>query len=75
MLLGTVPFKAPSIKDLRHQVVCGKPDYKDGIKLLSGKALNLIKGILEKDPQKRLTIEQILNHDWMTDKKEGKFSR
>jgi serine/threonine protein kinase len=56
MLFGTVPFKASNMQELHKQVVKQKPDYKDGSDSVSAKALNLLQGILEKDPTKRLTI-------------------
>ena len=37
---------------------------EDGI---SEDARSLLTGLLEKDPHKRLTIEQILNHKWLRD--------
>ena len=73
MLFGTVPFKASSMVELHKQVVKSKPDYKDGAEQVSQKALALLKGILDKDPTKRLTIDQILNHEWMVQKTKGKF--
>ena len=33
-------------------------------------ARNLLKGLLEKDPKKRLTVGAILNHEWMQDAKD-----
>jgi hypothetical protein len=54
MLYGTVPFKASNMQELHKQVVKQKPDYKDGNEITS-KALNLLQGILEKDPVKRLS--------------------
>jgi serine/threonine protein kinase len=67
MLYGTVPFKASNMADLHKQVVKVKPDYKENTEeSASLKALSLLTGILEKDPSKRLTILQILEHPWMT---------
>ena len=57
MLYGAVPFKASNMNELHKQVVKCKPTYKDEI---SKPALDLLQGILTKDPKKRLTEEQIL---------------
>jgi serine/threonine protein kinase len=46
-------------------VVRCKPDYKEGADQASPNALKLLKSILEKDPNKRLTPAQILDHPWM----------
>lgn len=75
MLTGTVPFKANHLKDL-HKLIL-KAQYmsiedfnsnniSQGINItVSSEASNLIKGMLEVDPKKRLTSEQILNHPWI----------
>jgi serine/threonine protein kinase len=55
MLYGTVPFKASNIQELHKQVVKCKPDYKDDAESATPLALKLLKGLLERDPQKRLT--------------------
>lgn len=52
MLYGFVPFKASDMRDLHKQVIRCKPDYKDDI---SEAARNLLQGILERDPKKRLS--------------------
>ena len=65
MLYGAVPFKASNMNELHKQVVKCKPTYKDEI---SKSALDLLQGILTKDPRERLTEEQILEHAWMQDR-------
>ena len=35
------------------------------IKDISEEASNLLKGLLELDPNKRLNVDQILNHPWL----------
>ena len=58
MLYETVPFKASNITDLHKQVVKCKPDYivgEDDGSLLQ--AIQLMQGILERDPTKRLTCD------------------
>ena len=62
MLSGTVPFKASNMNDLHKLIIKGNPPV---IKDISAESINLIDGILEVDPKKRLTIDQILNHSWM----------
>lgn len=34
---------------------------------VSEEAIDILKGILERDPRKRLTYKQILDHPWMSD--------
>ena len=64
MLYGAVPFKASNMSELHKQVLRCKPTYADNI---SESARNLLQGILERDPKKRLTANQVLEHPWMAD--------
>jgi len=67
MLFGAVPFKASNMAELHKQVLERQPTYKE--EEISFEALALLKGILEKDPTKRLNSDQILEHPWMLQKK------
>jgi len=62
MLYGTVPFKASNMTELQRQICKGATTFKDEI---SPESINLLQAILEKDPKKRITIDQILRHPWM----------
>jgi serine/threonine protein kinase len=62
MLYGTVPFKASNMTELQRQICKGSTSYKEEI---SAESINLVQGILEKDPKKRLSINEILRHPWM----------
>ena len=62
MLYGTVPFKASNMTELQRQICKANTTYKDEI---STEAINLLQGILEKDPLQRLSITEILRHPWM----------
>ena len=62
MLSGTVPFKGNNLKELHNLIISG--DYKE-VKGISNEAEDLLKNILEVDPNKRFKIEQILNHPWL----------
>ena len=53
MLYGTVPFKANNMSDLQKLIIKARYTLKDDI---SEEARELIGGLLERDPQKRLTI-------------------
>ena len=77
MLSGTLPF---SIKDdidsfvdendfkkkknlaLRQAIIYNEPKK---IEKISDKARDLLHGLLNKDPNKRLTCDEILNHPWL----------
>ena len=78
MLSGTLPFsvkKEDSLLDfdnnnknkkknlaLKQAIMFSEPKK---IEKISSNAKNLLHGLLNKDPNKRLTIEQILNHPWL----------
>ncbi len=53
MLYGSVPFKANNMSELQKLILKAKYSLKDDI---SEEAQSLLKGLLEKDPQQRLTI-------------------
>ena len=64
MLFGTVPFKATNMAELQKQIIkvdCswGQPGE------ISAPALSLLQRILEVDPNKRLTPQQIMSDPWM----------
>jgi serine/threonine protein kinase len=62
MLSGTVPFKANNMTDLHKMIIKGNPAP---LKEVSEEAMNIVNGLLEIDPKKRLTVDQILNHPWI----------
>lgn len=62
MLYGTVPFKANNMSELQKIIMKAKYTLKEDISIESRE---LLKGLLEKDPAKRLTIGAILNHPWL----------
>lgn len=64
MLYGTVPFKAASMEELHSLILRGIYTLKDDI---SQEARDMLRGLLEINPHKRLTIPEILNHAWLKD--------
>ena len=48
--------------ELQYAIVYKEPKYIENI---SDEARDLLKGLLNKDPKKRLTCEEILNHPWL----------
>lgn len=52
--------------ELQKLIMKAKYTLKDDI---SQEARNLLKGLMEKDPNKRMTIAQVLNHKWLEDAK------
>ena len=48
--------------ELQYSIVYKEPKH---IEKISDEARDLLKGLLNKDPKKRLTCDQILNHPWL----------
>ena len=71
MLTGVHPFDLygnASDKEIQHQIVSGKqpPLGKSPLTAhLSDDAIALIKKLLSRDPSKRLTAHELLNHPWV----------
>jgi len=64
MLYGTVPFKAASMEELHSLILRGVYTLKDDV---SQEARDMLRGLLEINPHKRLGYEEILNHPWLAD--------
>jgi serine/threonine protein kinase len=62
MLSGTLPFNKDKEHDLEYAIL--NNNIKE-IKDISEEGNNLLKNILEKDPNKRFTCNQILEHPWL----------
>lgn len=64
MLCGTVPFKAPNMKELHALIKIGEFGFPVEI---SEESKDLIKKMLLLDPAERLSIPEILSHPWVKD--------
>ena len=64
MLSGNIPFNRDKTHDLQSAII--NLPYKK-IDDISESANDLLKNILEKDPLKRFTPDQILEHPWMNE--------
>lgn len=65
-LLGKSPFTGKTYQEILYQnkqsnFNFNKPEYR----ALNAEALNLLKQMLEKDPEKRITSKEILNHPYL----------
>jgi tRNA A-37 threonylcarbamoyl transferase component Bud32 len=61
ILTGTVPFKAKSLNDLHKLILRGKYYMPDHVTI---EARSLITGMLNIIPQNRLTLDEMLRHEW-----------
>ena len=62
MLCGTVPFKAPNMKDLHKVINRGEFSFPCNV---SQEAEDLVRSMLMQSPDDRLCIPEILNHPWV----------
>lgn len=63
MICGYLPFEDPDTSTLYKKILAG--DYKIP-KFVSNEGKDLIRKILNTDPNKRYTLEQIRSHQWLT---------
>ena len=68
MLYGTVPFKANNMRDLHKLIMKGNYTMKEDA---SREARDLLRKMLECDPIRRITIPEILAHEWMQNVEEN----
>ena len=64
MLTGFVPFKGDNDNELHNNIIKGIYPFIDNISL---ECNDLIKNILEVNPDKRFNLNDILNHAWLKD--------
>jgi len=63
MIHGKYPFEGKTIVDLNKEICESDPKYNSD---LDKSLIELLQGILEKDPSKRLTISEIKKNKWVT---------
>ena len=69
MVTGTVPFKGKNVANLHELIKKGDftvPEFEDGT-TVSPDVQRLIRQMIKLDPEKRLTIPQILVSKWLKD--------
>ena len=64
MLYGNVPFKPNQMSDLNQMIMETQIEYKDTV---SEESRDLMMRMLQKNPSKRLTAEEVLDHQWFDD--------
>lgn len=75
MLYGNVPFKANQIGDLSSvEQVNQEIEYKRDTGV-SNEAIDLMKMMLQKAPNKRATAEDVLSHIWFHNDQEGEDTK
>ncbi|KAI3941235.1 hypothetical protein MKX01_029809 [Papaver californicum] len=72
LLCGVPPFWAETEQGVAHAILRGAIDFKrDPWPKVSDSAKSLVKQMLEPDPKKRLTAQQVLEHSWLQNAKKA----
>ncbi|RZC93214.1 hypothetical protein C5167_029191 [Papaver somniferum] len=72
LLCGVPPFWAETEQGVAHAILRGVIDFKrDPWPKVSDSAKSLVKQMLEPDPKKRLTAQQVLEHSWLHNAKKA----
>lgn len=71
MLSGSVPFKANNLNDLQNMIISGSFKEIHGI---SKECNDLLHKLLQINPKKRITIDEALNHPWITGNEDNKLT-
>lgn len=72
MVCGELPFQGKDNKDkfIAENIIKGEFNYPPEVnKKLSKEIKDLIKRILQANPQTRISLNEIYEHPWMQDKK------
>jgi calcium-dependent protein kinase len=65
LLYGKLPFYDNSKSTLKRIIIENQPKYKSSsLKNISNESKNFIQNLLIKDPDKRMTLSQALEHKW-----------
>jgi polo-like kinase 1 len=65
MLFGKPPYETPDVKQTYKRIKNNEYMFPDNIPC-SEAARDLIEGILKLDPSQRYTLDEILEHEWLT---------
>lgn len=66
LLMGYPPFQAENPSELLNLTVSERIDYKEeDWETVSSDALLLVKNMLAKNPEERLSIEEVINFPWV----------
>lgn len=68
ILIGSLPFADKNEKVLMKKIVSQEVEFPKNVKI-SGEVTDLIKKMLNKNPEKRIRIIDIKQHPWFLDKK------
>jgi len=66
LLSGSLPFDDPEDSEVARQTIYDTPDFTEPVwDKVSKKAKNFVERLLVKEPENRMTLEQVLEHPWL----------
>ena len=65
LLCGSPPFYGETSHDIHRMALSEEPDYEGKLHGASPAAVEFVRGLLTKDPDRRITIEDALRHDFL----------
>lgn len=65
MLTGDIPFNGGSYDEISQLILEGK--YSPPDNCTAPGAVDLLRKLLQSDPAKRITLEEVLQHFWITE--------
>lgn len=69
LLSGTLPFDDDDDREIARQTIHDEVDFSYHVwKKIGADVKSMIKRLLEKDKDKRMTLEEVLQHPWITKK-------
>jgi serine/threonine protein kinase len=66
LLTGKAPFDAEETEETQQKIRSDDVVFPAGDEALSAEATELLTGLLQKDPEKRLGLPAVLAHSWIT---------
>jgi len=67
-LFGCLPFEKGSLQEIYKSILFDEPDYNRKVEQpLTAESIDLLKCILDKNPDTRYTINEIKKHPWFND--------
>ena len=72
MLTGNAPFFGKTQNEIYKAIVNKEPHFGKAKRVMSPQAIQFIMDCLDKDPKRRLSAEQLLDHSWLAEHMEDK---
>lgn len=65
LIAGELPFHEETFEKTNERILSKEPDYNLIDKCGFNSAKPIVKGLLTKNPKKRMNVKEVLNHRWL----------